>query len=499
MKLCDLLKYDDITIQCHDNPDADSIASGFALYTYFNEKGKNVKLIYGGRAEISKPNLVILVNELDIPIMHVNNIKTDGLLLTVDCQYGAGNVEKFEAPYVAVIDHHQQEIEDIELCEIRSSLGSCSTLVWQMLCHEDFNFSEHMDVSTALYYGLFTDTKSFTEISHPTDRDMKDTLSFDINLIRKLKNSNLTMEELEIAGFALLGNSYNPQYRFTVVKTQPCDPNILGFISDLAIQVDSIDVSVVYHETTIGIKFSVRTCIREVMANELAEYLAENVGSGGGHWDKAGGFISNAELNRLYPDTRTDVYLENRLLTYFESFKVIDCLTYKSDISSMSRYKKRSVEQGYVKCTDVFESGTPIILRTLRCDLDDLVSDENLYIIIGIKGDVNPITKEKLDNRYELLRDSFELDTEYFPHIRNKRTGEIVDLRPYAKKCISNADVYVYAKALTETVKVFTQWDRDTYMLGKPGDYLIVRDDDLQDIYIVTQDIFDLLYERVDE
>jgi len=36
-------------------------------------------------------------------------------------------------------------------------------------------------------------------------------------------------------------------------------------------------------------------------------------------------------------------------------------------------------------------------------------------------------------------------------------------------------------------------------MLGKPGDYLIVRDDDLQDIYIVTQDIFDLLYERVDE
>lgn len=339
MKLCDLLKYDDITIQCHDNPDADSIASGFALYTYFNEKGKNVKLIYGGRAEISKPNLVILVNELDIPIMHVNNIKTDGLLLTVDCQYGAGNVEKFEAPYVAVIDHHQQEIEDIELCEIRSSLGSCSTLVWQMLCHEDFNFSEHMDVSTALYFGLFTDTKSFTEISHPTDRDMKDTLSFDINLIRKLKNSNLTMEELEIAGFALLGNSYNPQYRFTVVKTQPCDPNILGFISDLAIQVDSIDVSVVYHETTIGIKFSVRTCIREVMANELAEYLAENVGSGGGHWDKAGGFISNAELNRLYPDTRTDVYLENRLLTYFESFKVIDCLTYKSDISSMSRYK----------------------------------------------------------------------------------------------------------------------------------------------------------------
>ena len=69
-----------------------------------------------------------------------------------------------------------------------------------------------------------------------------------------------------------------------------------------------------------------------------------------------------------------------------------------------------------------------------------------------------------------------------------------VDLRPYAKMYLI-ADVYVYAKALTETAKVFTN---DRYIYAEPGDYLVC-DDDLQDIYIVTQDIFDLLYERVDE
>ena len=35
MKLSELLHYDKIVIQCHDNPDPDTIASGYALYYYF--------------------------------------------------------------------------------------------------------------------------------------------------------------------------------------------------------------------------------------------------------------------------------------------------------------------------------------------------------------------------------------------------------------------------------------------------------------------------------
>ena len=46
MKLSDLLKFDTIVIQCHDIPDADAIGSGFALYSYFSDKGKNVRFIY---------------------------------------------------------------------------------------------------------------------------------------------------------------------------------------------------------------------------------------------------------------------------------------------------------------------------------------------------------------------------------------------------------------------------------------------------------------------
>ena len=40
MELKDLLGYENVVIQCHDNPDPDALASDFGLYRYFSQKGK---------------------------------------------------------------------------------------------------------------------------------------------------------------------------------------------------------------------------------------------------------------------------------------------------------------------------------------------------------------------------------------------------------------------------------------------------------------------------
>ena len=61
MKLSELLAYDNIVIQCHNNPDADTIACGFGVYLYLKSKGKEPRLIYGGQNVIRKTNLVMLI------------------------------------------------------------------------------------------------------------------------------------------------------------------------------------------------------------------------------------------------------------------------------------------------------------------------------------------------------------------------------------------------------------------------------------------------------
>lgn len=71
MTLADLERYDPITIQCHDNPDADALGSAYGLYCYFCSKGKQVRMIYSGYDRIRKANLRMMCDKLKLPIEYV--------------------------------------------------------------------------------------------------------------------------------------------------------------------------------------------------------------------------------------------------------------------------------------------------------------------------------------------------------------------------------------------------------------------------------------------
>jgi len=506
MKLKDLEQYNKITIQCHDNPDPDTIASGFGLYMYFKDKGKEVRLIYSGRNKITKSNLKLMIDELKIPLEYVKNkdgdVKVEGLLVTVDCQYGAGNVTKIDADDVAIIDHHQIEIDNVEKSLIMPRLGSCSTLIWKLLKDEDYGVTEESGLGSALYYGLFTDTNQFTEIENPLDKDMKDEIEYDKSLITLLRNSNLTIRELEIAGVAMLRYSFNEEYEFAVIKAQECDPNILGLISDFLLQVDKIKTCVVFNETIGGFKLSVRSCIKEVDASELAGFLTEGIGSGGGHRDKAGGFISAGLFEKKYKGLHSEGYFNNRMMEYFDSYDLIYAKDFEINIDEYELYEKNNLPIGYVNAWEVLPVGTPVTIRTLEGDID-LVIEEDLVIMIGISGEVYPNRKEKFDRSYMKMEGEYSYskctNKEYTPTIKMSSSGKSLSLVKYAKLCKPSGVVRIYVKQLEKTVKVFTEWDKDKYFLGKKGDMLAVREDDFHDVYIIEQSIFQKTYSKVEE
>lgn len=503
MKLSNFMKYDRITIQCHDNPDADAIASGYALYSFFEQKGKTVRFIYSGRNKIQKSNLCLMVEQLKIPIEYIEKTeeltavskghKLPGLLITVDCQYGAGNVTKIPAENVAIIDHHQVEIRDVEMSEINPTLGSCSTLVWSLLQEEGFRIQD-TKLGTALYYGLYTDTNQFAEIFNPLDMDMREALPCERSLVQLFRNSNLSLHELEIAGVALIRHIYNDDYGYAIIKAQPCDPNILGLISDFLLQVAEVYTCVVYNESEDGYKFSVRSCVKEVQANELAAFLAEGIGSGGGHHEKAGGFINKSLYEEAYPTLHSEAFFSERLNDYFDNCQIIVAKEYEIDITNMQSYVKKKMPLGYVQATDVLPAGTPITIRTLEGDID-LVVEPDLVIMIGVKGEVYPNRLSKFEKTYEATQEPYHtaecaVRTVYQPTIHNRTNGSVLYLADYAKVCIANGGTHIHAEPLTKRVKVFTAWDEEKYMLGRPGDYLAVRCDDRHDIYVVERDIF---------
>ena len=181
---------------------------------------------------------------------------------------------------------------------------------------------------------------------------------------------------------------------------------------------------------------------------------------------------------------------------YFKDVEIIYAKDYDADISDAKIYQKKSLSLGYVKGTDMFPAGTKVCVRTLEGDLDVLIQDD-IYIMIGILGEVYPIKKEKFERSYQCIEKHYSFCGEYEPNIKDVAEAKNVSLIPYAKACVSTGEVYIYAKELKHRIKVFTAWDEEKYMVGKEGDYLAVRKDDLHDIYVIEQNIFAETYEPI--
>lgn len=496
MRLADLEKYSEIVIQVHDNPDADAVGSGYALYRYFLSKGKSVRLVYGGQCAISKSNMLLLISELGIPIEFVDSLDNPELLITVDCQYGEGNVQKFDAQNVAIIDHHNTGKVSTDMVEIRSHLVSCATVCYALFIDAGYDVNEDIKVATALYYGLFMDSNQLAEISHPYDRDMVDFLQYDKALFNRLKYANLSIKDFETAGIAIIRHNYMENHRTAIINSKACDPNILGLIGDLAIQVDSIDVCIVYSEYPSGYKLSVRSCRLDVAANELADFLTEKIGDGGGHIDKAGGFINSERYNQKCVGQSIEAYFFTRMDEYFEGYDVIHYSEGIKDYSKLKRYRKKSGIYGYVELSDIFESGTECKVRTLEGDVL-VTSNEEIYVMIGYNGEAYPIKKKVFEEKYNVVSGSFDKQFEYIPSVININENKSYNLMPYAKQCVSKPGAVILVRALDKPTKVFTQWQYETYMSGAKGDMLCYSEVDEKDVYVVNKEIFDKTYEEV--
>ena len=488
-------KFKHVVIQCHNIPDADTIGAGFALQCFLRSLGTESSLVYGGPSEIQSPSLLVLLKELEIQISHASVLPPDtDLLITVDCQYGAANVQKFDLPSTAaivIIDHHSLEpgITENENTIIRPYLASCATLVWDLLNKEGFAIDSR--VRNALYYGLFVDTNGLSELRHPLDRDLAE-IDYDAMFIRKLKSSAITDKDLNIISRTLHDREIISGV--DLFRAEPCSRNLLGFAADIVRQVVGINCCVIYSLHSHEIKLSIRSNIREVMAGEMAEFLC--AGGGGGSMERAGGFISFEKIAQTSEGQEPEVFLKNRVKEYMNHFDLIYAGKNDINFAEMKIYKKLPKPVGFVRSTDIFPSGSKITVRTLEGDVDK-IADENLYLMIGVEGEIYPIKRENFEASYDAQNAPYLPKSKYTPAILNRISGESKKISPYAKTCIPKAEKLVRAKMLERSTKVFTEWDTEKYFKGGKGDWLVANEGSYDDCYIVIGDIFADTYARV--
>lgn len=249
---------------------------------------------------------------------------------------------------------------------------------------------------------------------------------------------------------------------------------------------------------------STNPCIR---ALEFMDYILDTDGMTKGDAVQAEGRMSYAILKvHMAEEELKDsmYYFQQRALLYYTTCEIIDPRTYlqehSQEIAEMKQYQKKQIPWAYVRTTDIAECGKKLCLKTLENATGTIITvSEDTYVMIGCRGEVYSIAQTTFDRSYQKSEeqlDIWEQMLDFIPAIETIPDGQYRSIDELAHLCYPISGNGIYAKKLDKRTKVYLSEKQQEYFLGKPGDYLAIRCDNTNDIYIIQGDIFYNTYEE---
>ena len=320
-KLVDILKDapDEVFIQPHNVPDPDAIASSLGMYYLLSTRGiKKLAIVYD--QEIEKANSLRMLKLFDVPLIRASEAHTLGTedwAVLIDAQKGNANITDLPTDEVAVIDHHEYKGNmGYRFEDVRPNVGSCSAII------TDWFFENNMEppriVATALLYGILMDTDNLTRGASDFDIEMFYKLYklCDIEMIVELKGNEISVSDLDLYAEAFKTVEIYDELGFLRLKN--VNDSLLGSAGDIIISVSGVNIAIAYAVRDNGIKFSVRTKLCKIKANDMVRQLVEGFGVGGGHDNMAGGFIPR---ENLVASRVLDTFIKHRAISFYEQNK----------------------------------------------------------------------------------------------------------------------------------------------------------------------------------
>lgn len=249
---------------------------------------------------------------------------------------------------------------------------------------------------------------------------------------------------------------------------------------------------------------------KSTRALEFLDYLIPVFGLVKGELQCACGRIAMAILNVKMAAVDIDDQLSYFMQMGMEYFAETVCLdageyagTHRNEIEKMPVYRKKRIAWAYVRTTDVVAAGKKLWVKSLENTSGfEMTADEDTYIMIGCRGEIYDIRRDKFENSYDTTEeelDLFEQMLDFLPAVETLPDREYVALDEKAHLCYPKPDAAIKACPLEKRTKVFPVNGNGAYHLGNAGDYMAVRLDDYSDIYVIQNDIFEKTYERIQE
>ncbi|MBQ7839410.1 MAG: DHH family phosphoesterase [Lachnospiraceae bacterium] len=304
-QLIDLCRNRKVYIQTHNFPDPDAIASGFGLQKLLANFQISSVLCYEGK--IDKLSSRKMTETFGIDLYSYDEIKADlteeDYIICVDSQKNGGNIADFIGKEIACIDHHPEHGSESYLYRDIREAGSCATLIAQY--YQRLKVEPDRKTASALLYGIKMDTLHFSRGVTELDIQMFEYLfpRADHFSLEKMEKNNMELSDLKAYGAAIENIVLYGTVGFAFMPFE-CPDALIAVVSDFILELEEVEVAILYAKRKDGIKFSVRSENRKVHAGKLTENALRKWGNGGGHAFMAGGMIRKEKEHLLgkYPD-----------------------------------------------------------------------------------------------------------------------------------------------------------------------------------------------------
>jgi len=282
-----------LAVVAHDNPDPDAIASAVGLVAIAESVGVPADAYYFG--EISHQENRALVNLLDLSLYPADPDSFEpsnyGTIALVDhSQPGVNDSLAPETPVGIVVDHHPPRMpidETDRYVDIRPDVGSTSTIITEYF--RRLGLVPEQALSTALLYGIQTDTKRFTREVSEADFEAAAVLSETASEadLERIESPSITSSVVETLATAIQRRDVRGSALATCVG-EITDRDALAQAADDLLNMEGISTVLVYGYTDEMIYVSGRTRGGVVDLGETLREALDQIGSAGGHANMAG-------------------------------------------------------------------------------------------------------------------------------------------------------------------------------------------------------------------
>lgn len=304
-----------VLVTTHQHPDPDALASGLALCTLLSGKLKNSKVSMSIKGRVGGG-----INEMFVRLSNLRLLPWDDaklgdfdaiILLDTQPMFAFSPLPAGVTP-LAVIDHHRgksrKSLSDCAFCDVRTDVGATSSIVFSYFMELEIPIKG--DLAATLLYAIETDLAGAAGSPGVLDQIALSSLTLmaDSRKLYQMRYVDLPQGYYLAYANGLANAVYwsdgTSGAAFSHLETidsmeQP------AVIADFLLRFDKVQWALVTAVHESKLVMSIRTSnTSKLSAADMARRVLRQIGEGGGHRAKAGGFVkletgSAAEVDRV--------------------------------------------------------------------------------------------------------------------------------------------------------------------------------------------------------